>query len=47
MIALFRRDLRLALSGGGGAMTAVIFFLAVVATIPFGVGPDLNLLSRI
>ncbi|MEC5289718.1 heme exporter protein CcmB [Aurantimonas sp. C2-6-R+9] len=47
MIALFRRDLGLAFSGGGGAMTGVIFFLAVVATIPFGIGPDLNLLSRI
>lgn len=47
MIALFRRDLTLAFSGGGGAMTGVIFFLAVVATIPFGIGPDLNLLSRI
>lgn len=47
MIALFRRDLALAFSGGGGAMTGVIFFLAVVATIPFGMGPDLNLLSRI
>ena len=47
MIALFRRDLALAFSGGGGAMTGVIFFLAVVATVPFGIGPDLNLLSRI
>lgn len=47
MSALFFRDLKLALTGGGGAMTGVIFFLAVVATIPFGIGPDLNLLSRI
>ncbi|BDA86664.1 heme exporter protein B [Aureimonas sp. SA4125] len=47
MIAVFRRDVRLAFAGGGGAMTGVIFFLAVVATMPFGVGPDLNLLSRI
>ncbi len=47
MIALFRRDLALAFAGGGGAMTGVIFFLAVVATVPFGIGPDLNLLSRI
>jgi heme exporter protein B len=47
VIALFRRDLRLAFAGGGGAMTGVIFFLAVVATMPFGLGPDLNLLSRI
>ena len=47
MRALFLRDLRLALASGGGATTGVIFFLAVIATIPFGVGPDLNLLSRI
>lgn len=46
MRALFLRDLRLAFSGGGAAI-GVIFFLAVVATVPFGVGPDLNLLSRI
>ncbi|TIP33950.1 MAG: heme exporter protein CcmB [Mesorhizobium sp.] len=32
---------------GGGALIGVIFFLAVIATVPFGVGPDLNLLSRI
>ena len=47
MTALFLRDMRLAFAGGGGATTGVIFFLAVIATIPFGVGPDLNLLSRI
>ena len=28
-------------------MVGVLFFLAVVAVIPFGVGPDLNLLARI
>ena len=28
-------------------MTGVLFFLAVIATIPFAVGPDLNLLARI
>jgi heme exporter protein B len=47
MLALFRRDLILSFRAGGGALTAVLFFLAVIATIPFGVGPDLNLLSRI
>lgn len=47
MLALFVRDLRLGVRAGGGALTGVIFFLAVIATIPFGVGPDLNLLSRI
>ncbi|KAA0969717.1 heme exporter protein CcmB [Aureimonas fodinaquatilis] len=46
MRALFWRDLRLFLAGGG-AFTGLIFFLALVATIPFGIGPDLNLLSRI
>jgi heme exporter protein B len=38
---------RLALRAGGGAVVALIFFLAVVTTIPFGVGPDLRLLARI
>ncbi|KQZ29547.1 heme transporter [Mesorhizobium sp. Root552] len=47
MLALFTRDLRLGVRAGGGALTGVIFFLAVIATIPFGVGPDLNLLARI
>ncbi|MDR7033942.1 heme exporter protein CcmB [Mesorhizobium sp. BE184] len=47
MLALFRRDLRLGFRAGGGALTGVIFFLAVIVTIPFGVGPDLNLLARI
>ncbi|TGQ74696.1 heme exporter protein CcmB [Mesorhizobium sp. M00.F.Ca.ET.186.01.1.1] len=47
MLALFARDIRLSIRAGGGALTGVIFFLAVIATIPFGVGPDLNLLARI
>ena len=47
MIALFLRDLRLGIRAGGGALTGVLFFLAVIATIPFAVGPDLNLLARI
>lgn len=47
MKALFLRDLRIAARAGGAAMIGVLFFLTVVATIPFGVGPDLNLLSRI
>ena len=47
MGALFRRDLVLGLRAGGGALTGLLFFLAVIATIPFGVGPDLGLLARI
>jgi heme exporter protein B len=44
---LFRRDLRLSVRVGGSALVGVLFFLAVVTVIPFGVGPDLNLLARI
>ncbi|TPI37680.1 heme exporter protein CcmB [Mesorhizobium sp. B3-1-9] len=47
MWPLFLRDIRLSIRAGGGALIGVIFFLAVIVTIPFGVGPDLNLLSRI
>ncbi|MBB3594501.1 heme exporter protein B [Rhizobium sp. BK529] len=47
MIALFLRDLRLSVRAGGGALIGILFFLTIVAVIPFGVGPDLALLSRI
>jgi heme exporter protein B len=47
VLALYLRDLRLGIRAGGGALTGVLFFLAVIATIPFAVGPDLALLSRI
>ncbi len=47
MLALFIRDLRLGIRAGGGALVGILFFLAVVAVVPFGVGPDLNLLARI
>lgn len=47
MTALFFRDLKLSIRAGGGAMIGVLFFMTVVAVIPFGVGPDLNLLARI
>ena len=47
MWSLFLRDIRLSIRAGGGALIGVIFFLAVIVTIPFGVGPDLNLLARI
>ena len=47
MTALFLRDLRLSVRAGGGALIGILFFLTLVAVIPFGVGPDLKLLSRI
>lgn len=45
--ALLTRDVRLALREGGALGTALGFFLVVVALLPLGLGPDLNLLSRI
>jgi len=47
LIAIIRRDLSLALRAGGGAGIGVVFFLSVVIVLPFAVGPDLALLSRI
>lgn len=47
MIALLIRDLRLAVRAGGGFGLALAFFLIVVVLVPFGVGPDPALLSRI
>jgi heme exporter protein B len=45
--ALFIRDLRLAVRVGGGALIGVLFFLMVVTLVPFAIGPDLALLTRI
>lgn len=45
--ALLRRDVVLAWREGGTIGTALGFYLVVVAIMPLGLGPDLNLLSRI
>ncbi len=45
--ALLRRDVGLAWREGGTIGTALGFYLVVVAITPLGLGPDLNLLSRI
>ncbi len=45
--ALLVRDLRLSLHAGGGGAAALMFFLALVVVMPFAIGPDLNLLSRL
>ncbi len=44
---LLRRDITLALREGGAIGTALGFYLIVIAMLPLGLGPDLNLLSRI
>ena len=47
MGALFMREVRVASRVGGGAAMGVVFFLILVTMVPFAIGPDLNLLSRI
>ncbi|MEX2127136.1 MAG: heme exporter protein CcmB [Xanthobacteraceae bacterium] len=45
--AVFARDLAIAFRAGGGAGIGVVFFLAIVTVVPFAIGPDLPLLTRI
>jgi heme exporter protein B len=45
--ALLRRDLMLATRQGGGAGTAIGFFVTVIVLLPLGLGPDQALLQRI
>ena len=47
MIALLMRDIRLAMRAGGGFGLGLSFFLIVVVLVPFGVGPQSALLSKI
>jgi heme exporter protein B len=47
LAALMRRDIRIALRVGGGALIGVLFFLTVVVLMPFAIGPDLPLLKRL
>lgn len=47
MLALLKREIRIAWRAGGGALTGVLFFLAVVTVFPFAVGPDTLLLSHL
>ncbi len=45
--AILKRDLAVASRAGGGGELALVFFLTLVVLVPFALGPDLNLLSRI
>ncbi|WP_018301518.1 heme exporter protein CcmB [Wenxinia marina] len=47
MRAVFVRDLRLAIRAGGGFGLGLAFFLIVVVLVPFGVGPEREVLARI
>src|ERR1044071_4665100 len=46
-LTLLKRDILLAAREGGALGTALGFYLIVVALMPLGLGPDLNLLARI
>ena len=46
-LALLLRDLKLASRIGGSGALGLVFFLMIVTLVPFALGPDLNLLSRI
>lgn len=47
LLALFAREMLLARRIGGSTTMGVMFFLVLVSVVPFAVGPDPNLLSRI
>ena len=47
MIALLKRDLMLAVRAGGGFGLGLAFFLIVIVLVPFGVGPEAEILARI
>ena len=47
VFALFQRELRIARRVGGGASIGAVFFLILVAVIPFALGPDLRLLAKV
>ncbi|MCC6735233.1 MAG: heme exporter protein CcmB [Bauldia sp.] len=46
-LAIVRQTITVSFRSGGGPLVGLIFFLSVVIVVPFGVGPDLNLLARI
>jgi heme exporter protein B len=47
LLALMKRDLLLAARQGGGAGTALGFFLTVLVLLPLSIGPDQNTLGRL
>ncbi|MGB1265848.1 MAG: heme exporter protein CcmB, partial [Nereida ignava] len=47
MKALLLRDLRLAIRAGGGFGLGLAFFLILATLIPFGVGPQPDVLASI
>ncbi|HVY21441.1 MAG TPA: heme exporter protein CcmB [Bauldia sp.] len=46
LVAVAAQTARLSLRSGG-VLVGLVFFLAVIVVVPFGIGPDLKLLGRI
>lgn len=47
LLLVFLRDVTLARRIGGGGVLGLVFFLSLVTVVPFAIGPDVRLLSRI
>ncbi len=47
LVALYIREWRVARRIGGGASVGAVFFLILVAIMPFALGPDLRLLAKL
>lgn len=47
MLSLLKREVIVSWRAGSGALTGVLFFLAVVTVFPFAVGPDTRLLTHL
>jgi heme exporter protein B len=47
VIGLLVRDLRLAIRAGGGFGLGLAFFLIVIVLMPFGIGPETGMITRI
>ncbi len=45
--AVLKRDLRLARRAGAGASLGLMFFLVLIAIVPFAIGADQKLISRL
>jgi heme exporter protein B len=46
-LVILRRDLSLAARSGAGAVHGLMFFLIVIAIVPFAIGPDQKLIARL
>lgn len=47
LLALIRRDLRIAVRSGGSLLTLISFYLAIGVVMPIAIGPDKELLSSL